>query len=205
MATNDDDLEINRELLGILDKLLADGKWDVSLFLQASGKKIKDLRDRIHDYVEKTEIEAGKGKQPDWLRKPMQDLRPRMPVEVYVGLYLTDGSNLQKWEHALDKLLARSSTRPIYLSEDDIKDTLKKNGAKPNDAYVAILIDKSDILSPGEHPPLDRYGHPLLMVKEHALNKSNIKQFEHLSGAYALKDDRLVKIEPSPDRQIPDT
>ena len=121
MAKNDD-LEINRELLAILDKLLEEGKWDSSLFLQASSKKIKDLRNNIFEFIERAEAapEAapsfpgfGKGGR-EWSFGSERPSVPVEPMDVYVGLYQADGMNLNKWAQSLSGLLSRSSTPPIY-------------------------------------------------------------------------------------------
>ena len=114
--------------------------------------------------------------------------------EVYVSLYTTGGSVLQTWERVIANLPRQIISRPVYANEEDLQRVIKSKENPVNEAFVAIYINQSDILSvAADKIPLDRFGKPLMMLKDKAINLLNISRFVHSSGVYTLQKGRLVK------------
>ncbi|MBI5447336.1 MAG: Dot/Icm secretion system protein IcmQ [Gammaproteobacteria bacterium] len=186
------DAAINEKLLSILDHLIEGDCWDKSLFLQAAGREVTTLRDRLQttlELPEPTETEETLASSSRSSSVKSADSQQ----EVYVALYQAQGSNMLNWEHALDFLLSRSSSRPIYDTEEKVKNMMIKKENTPNNAYAVVSIDKSDVLFTPEKQVFDRYGQELLTLREHALKADNIRRFVHSTGTYRLEKRHLIK------------
>ena len=193
MTIKRNDPVINRKLISILDNLIQTGHWDKSLFLQATGKEIRDLKDKLCQELDLTLSDDHLADvQQATLKNELPMLSPDK-MEVYVALYQAEGTKISNWESALELLLSRSASRPIYDSEAKAKDMMVKRGKNENNAYVAIAIKKSDVIPMPEKHVTDKYGHELVTVKENALKLENIRRFVHVSGNYAFYKNQLIK------------
>jgi intracellular multiplication protein IcmQ len=85
-------------------------------------------------------------------------------------------------------------SRPIYTEEVHVKSLLKTKENKLNEAYVAIYVNKADVipLPPGKEL-VDKLGSPLLTLKDKTLDIENITRFIHASGVYQFVRGRLIK------------
>lgn len=178
------DPEINRKLLEILDELIADSCWDKSLFLKASSKEWINLREKLAN-----QLDCDSSSDPTLFQKSAHlnsaiEKIPKDKLQVYVGLYLNDGTKLPSWERSMANLIEKSSSRPIYQDEVKAKDAMAKQGNSPNIAYIEVLINKSDIVPMPEKLVTDRFGHELLTLREDALRLENIRRFIHPTGVY---------------------
>ncbi len=193
MTIQRNDPVINRKLLSILDNLIQAGHWDKSLFLQATGKEIRDLKDSLSQTLDLTlpDEQAADAKHA-MLKNELPALSPDK-MEVYVALYQANGAKISNWESALELLLSRSASRPIYDTEAKAKDMMVKKGKSENNAYVVIAINKADVIPMPEKHVTDKYGHELVTVKENALKLENIRRFVHVSGNYAFYKNQLLK------------
>lgn len=192
LPTKRNDPEVNKKLISILDTLIQEGHWDKSLFLQATVKEIRGLREELA-----TKLDLGiDPQQASNLQQTTSvndiKLTPEQQ-EVYVALYQANGTNIPSWEQSLELLLSRSSSRPIYDTEAKAKDMMVRKGDNPNNAYAVIIIDKSDIIPIPEKHVTDKYGHELLTLREEALKVKNIRRFVHISGTYSLEKGHLIK------------
>lgn len=114
--------------------------------------------------------------------------------EVYVSLYSSDGTNLQSWERIIANLPRQMISRPIYSDEEQVRALIKSKENKVNEGYVAIYINKTDIIPLSQDKTLyDRLGSPLLTLKDRSLNTENITRFIHTSGQYTYYKGRLTK------------
>lgn len=187
MALSKDELETSIKVLKALDEAIATGPWEYNLFFKGIGKKLMDARER---FVRELGLE-------DLAKKEMQgagDETDKEYVEVYVSLYQAEGANVAKWQTVVNSLAGYNLTRPVYKSEADIQEAIRSKEFKQNDAYVAVKIRKDDIMPPfTEKPPVDRYGHELLVLREGAVHQENISRFVHLSGEYDFRNNALIK------------
>jgi intracellular multiplication protein IcmQ len=75
-----------------------------------------------------------------------------------------------------------------------VKSFIKSKQNRFNEAYVAIYVNQTDILTvDSDKIPLDKFGKPLLSLKNRSLCLDNITRFVHLSGVYHYRKGRLVK------------
>jgi intracellular multiplication protein IcmQ len=177
-------------ILKALDKALADGPWEDSNFLRVIAKNLKKIRDDFANEIISAKAERANART---------SLTPRVAQrtdqqEVYVSLYTTGGGVPQAWERVIANLPRQIISRPVYANEEDVQQLIKSKENKINEAYVAIFINQSDILNPAtDKIPKDRFGKPLLMLKDKAIDLLNVNRFVHSSGDYTLVKGRLVK------------
>ncbi len=184
------DLEIKRELIQILDDVLAEGVWTGSLFLEASGKKIYELRERLVNDFKLEEDMSAELEHANVLGA----LSAVDSFPVYIALYQSTGLDIKKWETLLNSIGSFSSGRPIYKSEEDIQSFIRSKENAQNDGYAVVYIQAKDVVTlPANKQLFDRNGKELLMVKEGALQPQKLTRFVHTTGQYQLKDGKLLK------------
>ncbi len=185
------DDEQKTEILAALNKAIEDGPWDKSNFLHAIGKNIVSIRDDFLTHLGASPEEQVKVES---LIASKLALRSRQQ-EIFVSLYCSDGNTLSSWERIVTNLPSQTISRPIYEREEHLKELLKVKEHKQNEAYVAVFIEKSDILSFASDKILkDKLGIPLLNLKDKTLKLENITRFEHSTGTYNLVKGHLIKV-----------
>lgn len=207
MAKEDEHTEkkILKELIAALERAIERGPWQRGLLFQAIGKKLRHLRGRFarelpadssHSNEENSTLRS------DGMKSSPQKSSEEDSLIVYLSLYMNAGDNIQKWEKLLGTLPSSIVTRPIYKNEEDLRAALRPKENKINDAYISVRIRATDLIHPpGNTPPMDRYGHPLLIVRQGAVQSENILTFMHRSGRYLFTDGRLVR---QGDQEYPD-
>lgn len=178
------------DIIKALDDAIASGPWDQSNFLKAIGANLEAIKNEfvemVNDTTEPTTEDAILAKRSE-LKSGQQ--------EVYVSLYSAEGNNLNSWERILANLPKQLISRPVYENEKDIKNRLKSKEKKVNEAYVAIKINQSDILSiPADKVQKDKLGVSLLSLKDKSLDSDNITRFMHMSNMYHYHQGRLTKL-----------
>lgn len=179
-----------QEILKVLDDLLEQGPWDSSNFLTLIGKKLRDIRDNFALHTNNT------GKKNGQLTS---DLASRMAlrsgqIEIFILLYSSSGNQINSWNQIVNNLPRQVVSRPVYSSEDDVKEMIRTKVNPQNEAYVSVYIRKEDILEVApDKIPYDKLGKPLLILKNHAIKLDNIHQFIHTSGFYTYAGGRLIK------------
>lgn len=193
--SKDDDIRLeDKKVLESLNEAIKKGPWDKTLFLRAIGQKLQELRDRYSQDMafEQSEKAEAKDLSPAHLAARMSERSGQ--VEIFVSLYSADGGNLHNWERQLHTLGKQIISRPVFQSEDDVRELIRSKINKRNEAYACVYIKKSDIMQPaGGKAPLDALGHTLLVVREGAASPNNITRFIHSSGQYKLKDGKLER------------
>jgi intracellular multiplication protein IcmQ len=179
----------NEAILKALNEAIDNGPWDKSNFLKVIGKNLTEIRE---DFLNQMGASSKAQLKADSHLANRIALRSGQQ-EVYVSLYSADGTNMQSWERIVANLPRQMISRPIYAAEEDIKEVLKIKENKPNEAYVAIYINQSDILplSP-DKVALDKLGKSLLSLKDKTLILDNISRFVHISGVYSYSQGRLT-------------
>ena len=182
--------EQNQAILHAINKAIDDGPWDKSTFLKAIGNNLTRIRD---DFL--NQLGA---KSPAQLRAEAQAAQQSAAradqLEVFVALYSSDGANMQVWERIVANLPTQMISRPIYEHENEVKEIFRFKGDRVNDAYVAMYINKTDILPlPSDKVLVDRLGKKLLSLRDRALNLTNLTRFCHISGTYEWVKGTLVK------------
>ena len=182
--------EQNAAILKALNEAIDAGPWDKSNFLKAIGKNLVEIRDGFL-----TEMGAKSQAQLRAESKLASHMARRSSLqEIFVSLYSSDGSNIQSWERIVANLPRQMISRPIYADEVDLIEIIKTKDNKQNEAYVAIFIDKSDILSlSSDKVATDKLGKALLNLKDKTLNLENISRFVHTTGVYRFEKGKLVR------------
>lgn len=180
-------------ILEALDEAINTGPWEESNFLRVIGKNLREIREnfakQLPHHHEKKASQPYPGKRIN-LSEEHQ--------EIFISLYSAEGDKLQAWERILANLPRQSISRPIYAEEKDVQSLIKSKENKINEAYVAIYIEKNNILPVApDKTLLDKFGKPLLILKDRSISLENIHHFVHLSGSYNYFKGRLQKNLPS--------
>lgn len=180
----------NEAIVNALDKAIEDGPWEQSNFLRAVGKNLNDIRE---NFVNQLSTRTKAQIQAETHLAHRMALRTEQQ-EVYISLYSADGSNLQSWERIVANLPRQMISRPIYANEEHVKASIKAKENKLNEAYIAIYINKTDIIPLHPDKALsDKFGNALLTLKDKTLDLENISRFIHLSGVYQFNRGHLIK------------
>jgi intracellular multiplication protein IcmQ len=178
-----------QEFLEKLDKAIAEGPWEDTNFLKAVGHKLKKIRD---DFVRDAGLDDN-NQTSENDEKTANALNQDI-MEVYISLYSSEGANLQSWERIINNLMQRNISRPIYLQEQDIINIIKTKENPVNEAYIAIHILKSDVLTiPKEKIPIDKRGVELLTLKDKAIQLDKINKFVNQERNYRYVKSQLIK------------
>lgn len=181
------------DILESLDNAIKDGPWEESNFLRAVGKSLQEIRQH---YVE--HIESNSRQIKDEEKANLTNLRRITQKEIFVSLYSSEGDNLQSWERIVANLPKQMVSRPIYGEESEVIQWMKSKPNRSNEAYVSFHVEENDILSLAiDKAQFDKFGKPLLVLKDRALRIENINRFVHTSGTYSLRKGRLIKNQPS--------
>lgn len=187
-----EDLAHARKILAALDKAIAEGPWDKTVFLSAMGKKLLELRTRFKqelDLAEQSALKEAKKSVVGLFNNTHPELK-----EVFISLYNVDGNNIRKWEKIIEALEHHPVTRSVYGSEDEIKALFRTKTNLINEGYVAVYIPQSSIIhTTADKTPHDRLGYELLLLKDKAVKLDNIHYFKHISGRYNYKENKLTR------------
>lgn len=177
-------------ILQALDKAITTGPWEESNFLRVIGKNLQEIRNNFANLLSGNQDVN----QSDTTVQDNRAAQRASQQEVFIALYASDGNNLQSWERILANLPRQLISRPVYTEELNVQNLIKSKENKVNEAYVAVYISQSDILTlPSDKIPCDKFGKPLLTLKDRSLNLDNISRFIHLSGTYNYQKGRLIK------------
>src|SRR5262245_54137809 len=97
MNAEDKSIEINRKMIAVLDELLASNTWNESLFLRNISKQFRELRQEAEQLLVET---TGFGT----IKRHVVPTEKPGHIKVFVSLYQTEGSNIQKWHRTLRSL-----------------------------------------------------------------------------------------------------
>lgn len=189
---DDDNQSQAKQTLEILDKAIAAGSWDESSFIVMMGKKLKAIRDDLAAQIVKAE--ENELTSPEYLAHRAH-LNASLQL-VYISLYSSEGITLNSWERIIANLQRQIVSRPIYANEEDVQNIIRTKEKKINEAYVALFVDKTDILElHSDKVSMDKLGKPMMVLKDNSINLENMEYFVHLSGKYRYSRGRLIKLE----------
>lgn len=182
---NNDEEEKIQNTLTALDEAINKGPWDKSNFLKVIGKNLRDIRDTFFAQV-------NQGREEEISHK--DNARFKDHVEIFISLYASEGSTIASWERIIANLPRHVVSRPIYADENDVRSLIKSKENKINEAYLSVFIHPQDVLHLAPDKLLrDKFGKPLISLKDRSLNLDNILRFVHISGIYNYKKGRLQR------------
>lgn len=180
----------NEAILNALDEAINNGPWDQSNFLRAIGKNLNDIRE---NFVNQLDTRTRQQLKADTYLANRMALRSGQQ-EVFVSLYSADGTNMQSWERIVSNLPRQMISRPIYASEEQVRELIKIKENKQNEAYLGIYINQTDVIPLSPDKTLsDKLGNLLLTLKDKTLDLENISRFVHSTGIYQFDRGRLLK------------
>ena len=179
-------VEFNRELLAILNELLAAGDWESSLFLKVASKRVKALRDEAQALLDQAATQQDAQGVSDVLREGHE--------KVFISLYQAAGNDIQKWHNTLKGLALNNVGRPVYQNEDHVQASIRARGNQVCEGYAVVQIKTSNLMKmPDGRVPKDRYGNELLTVRENAVSLENIREFVHANDQfYDFREGKLI-------------
>jgi len=175
-------LEQAKNIQDALNNLINRPEFNNSNFLKQIHKKIKEISDEFDQVVESVYLKA-----VDVPAHLQQEQHPDSQL-VYVSVYSSDGNNPSSWERVLTNLPKQYINRPIYTNEKAVQTAIKAKSNLDNEGYVAVFVDKKDIINTNEK---DKFGYELISLKDKALNLDKVKFFWHKSSQYALQEQKL--------------
>lgn len=180
----------NEELLKALDEAIQNGPWEQSNFLRAIGKNLTDIRE---NFVKRLGARSKSQVKADANLAQRLALRSGQQ-EVFISLYSSDGANINSWEKIVANLPRQMISRPIYASEEHVKEIIKTKENKKNEAYLGIYVNQADIVSlPPDKILTDKLGNSLLTLKDRTLDLENISIFAHSGFIYRYNNGHLVR------------
>jgi intracellular multiplication protein IcmQ len=181
--------EVKDRLLEAIDQAIEKGDWMGSLFLANILKQLQDLRAYVAHELDDKVLTAAES------QKRRQDQPEREGyVCVYISLYQAESDRLDRWFSSIKMLASYGVSRPVYASEEEIQHMIRDKQSR-SDAYVSIWVKKTDILPAVGLPSKDRWGYPLLSLREGSIRLENIIAFFHSNEEYYLTDQGLVLVE----------
>ena len=174
-------------VIATVDHVVSAGEWDSSLFLRNTIKPLIAIKAEAQAELERLQLKAN---EKSVVIKAASDNE----VEVYISLFQSDGYNISKWAMQLRSLDRYVVGRPIYKTEGDVEKRIRLRNAGGNEAYVAVVVRQMDVQSDQFAAPLkDQFDHPLMTLKEIALNNGRINAFVHEGKRYHFVDGQLIK------------
>ena len=187
MLHTEQEIQVALEIKKILDEGITAGPWQANLFLKGIKKKLEEIRD---DFVTKVCLDLHHGQSANDLLAANSCEN----TEVYIALYQSQGSNMNKWQEVVVSLVNYTIGRPIYYNETDVRAAIRLNDRNLNHAYVVVNVHSDAILSDeADLGRTDREGRKLISLSEAAIQLENIVRLVHATGQYKLVRNFLVK------------
>jgi intracellular multiplication protein IcmQ len=177
--------QINDSILESIDKLLAAGDWEGSLFLRNAAKPLKQAREEIIKLQQKME-DGGD------LKHKKITLTDDMQI-VFISIYQSEGQDLGKWERQLRSLSNYTQGRPVYVNEEEVVRAIRAKLMPGSEAYIKAVIKKKSILTT-TRPMKDRLEQPILSLIDGAVEPDNILEFVHMGKRYSFVDGHLIPL-----------
>ena len=187
MLQTEQEIQVALEIKKILDEGITVGPWQANLFLKGIKKKLEEIRD---DFVTKVGLDQHHGQ----IANDLLAANSCENTEVYIALYQSQGSNMNKWQEVVVSLVNYTMGRPIYYNETDVCAAIRLNDRNLNHAYVVVNVHSDAILSDeADLGRTDREGRKLISLSEAAIQLKNIVRLVHATGQYKLVRNFLVK------------
>ncbi len=187
MTTYDDDKRICEQLKVLLQEMLAQeqqlrGKFKVGDMLDIVPKQLHNMLNEVEENLARiSALSATKRKRANLLADD--------EVVVYAYLFNGNGKELYSWSSMMtkDALFSYSVNRPIYDKKEYIDHVLEQRRPRENNAALAVIVKKSDILPSKEAAfAKDILEQPLIRVREGAFLPENVQYFLHNNKRYAV-------------------
>lgn len=166
-----------------IKKMLSSEAWDKAVVLRVIRQQLQVLSDKF----DKAALEAF---APDELAAVVTHEEKQL---VFISVYASEGKNLEAWQRLIMNLPRQYISRPIYAREEDAQYAARNKGIAMNEGYVAIWVDKSNIMPSSNQlfDLKDKFQHALITLKDRAIDLNNIEFFWVNSIQYTFQNGRL--------------
>lgn len=186
-------------LLKSVEQAVKEGPWEKSIFLRATGKKLKDFHDKLRNIL-KTQEKQTLSSIHSQLAKHASNAATGGQTEVFVSLYNSDGQNMQRWQRLLLTISSQAVSRPVYANQHDVEELIRAKPNKINEGYASVSVPNDYILTnKNNNQPKDRLGNDLVVTKDGSIKTENINYFMHDFTRYTIKNNQLVEDKPDQD------
>ena len=184
--TKKDYLELTDAIIAAVDHVLNTNDWEESLFLRNALKPLKKIRDSAITLKEEATMTVAD--QQITLRGLEDD-----EMLVYISIFQSEGHNLRKWALQLSSLRSYLLGRPIYEKEADVAKMIRQKLVQTSEAYVVVAVKNNEIQNFSyQAERIDRFGNPLLTLKDTAVKSDNIFEFVHQNQRYFFVNGKLI-------------
>jgi intracellular multiplication protein IcmQ len=166
-----------------IKKMLSSDAWDKAVVLRVIRQQLQVLSDKF----DKAALEAF---APEELAALVTHDEKQL---VFISVYASEGKNLEAWQRLIMNLPRQYISRPIYAREEDAQYAARNKGIAMNEGYVAIWVDKSNIMPSSNQlfDLKDKFQHALITLKDRAIDLNNIEFFWVNSIQYTFQNGRL--------------
>ncbi len=186
MATLEENKDILKKLIKLIDELLNSDDWNKGIYLQTISGKIKELRQEANALVE--EIAGSENVGAVGAASKSTGF-----INIFVSLYQADAKNLMMWARTLKRINEFSTSRPVYRNEDSIKQLIRARPDPTKEGYAIVHVKETDLIKPYSGKQLaDRFGNELLTIREGAIKSENISKFVHGVNVYKYENGELT-------------
>jgi intracellular multiplication protein IcmQ len=113
-----------------------------SLFLRNTITPLLKMLEEAEGSEKAAQAEAADNDPLQYKQRPLQPNQQR----VYVVLYQADGGEMSRWVVQLLSLPKLLATRPVYLDEDDARQSCRVGSDTMTKGYISLVVDKDSIL-----------------------------------------------------------
>lgn len=173
----------------IYSEMLSDERWQESPFLKVMHAKLMKLKNQLSDYIdlvyseEKPILNGHIEKHPE-----TNDLQ-----KIFIYLYTSDGKKIDSWQRLIANLDKQYISRPIYQDEVHAQHAVFHAPIFSNAGYVAVWVEKKFINSFSiDEMQKDKFGHPLVSLKDRAIQLEKIDYFWNNYAAYHQSNGKLI-------------
>lgn len=185
--SKEDKIGLLTAVIATVDHVIAAGDWESSLFLRNTVKPLLAIKTEAIAELNRLDLKVN---EKSINIKPISENE----VEVYISLFQSDGYNINKWAMQLRSLDRYVIGRPVYQNEVDIEKRIHLRATAGNEAYVSVVVKKTNIQSdPFAAPLKDQFDQPLIVLKEKAVHEGRVNRFVHQGVCYYFVDGQLVR------------
>ncbi len=153
------------------------------------GDKFRFVRDRLKELLAQLELEQVTSST---IIKDVNVGLQENEMIVYVYLFNAKGVVLRNWNNMLNAKVfyEYSVNRPIYASKNEIEAMLRTKKDKPQHAYLAVAVQKTDILQSTSDSAEQNV---LVRVREGSLKLDRLIGFFHNGNEYTWNPEEGFK------------
>lgn len=186
MATLEENKDILKKLVKLIDELLDSDAWTKGIYLQTISTKIAELRTEVNTLLEEIAGSENVG---------VVGAAPKTTgnINVFISLYQADAKNISMWQKTLKRINEFSTSRPVYRDEESVKQLIRGRPDPSKEGYAVIQVKEADLIKPYTGKQLaDRFGNELLTVREGSIKPENVVKFVHGANIYKFENGELI-------------